>query len=157
MTNHHAQQHTLFSHAKQLGRISIWLGIAAIGVFCVFGTLASMASFHQSTVVYWMFYAVPYVLVALSVPISLYQAFLLYRYRVIDPKILMMVLMAGMGLVLMALGFWWMEQDISATMTLFLAMIAWFAMPFLFGVNITRYLQFLQQFLQQGKHDEPYS
>lgn len=138
----------LFTNAQKLSQVSIYLGYLAIIAFCVFGTLASMASFRQSTLVYWAFHYLPYVLIGISVPISLYQAFLMFRYRIMQAFILTIVLLTGVLLPLVALGFWLFGNVIGAFMSLFLAMIAWFAMPFLFRVNIKRYLNFLTELEQ---------
>lgn len=138
----------LFTNAQKLSQVSIYLGYLAIIAFCVFGTLASMASFRQNGLVYWAFHYLPYVLIGVSVPISLYHAFLMFRYRIMQAFILSIVLLTGVLLPLVALGFWLFGNVIGAFMSLFLAMIAWFAMPFLFRVNIKRYLKFLTELEQ---------
>lgn len=145
MTNTTQRLTALFAHAHRLSRISTGLSYTAIAVFCVFGTLSSMAVFRQNTLVYWAFHYLPYLLIAISVPISLYQAFLLHRYRVIQFYILAIVLLTGFLLPLTGLVFWINKANVSAFMTWFLTMIAWFAMPFLFRVNLGRYLKFLQE------------
>ena len=135
----------LFTHAHRLANISVWLSFLAILVFVLFGTLSSMGQFRQNMLIYGLFYYLPYGLIALTVPMSLYQAFLLYRYRIVQFYILSIVLLTGFLLPLTAFVFWLMEAYVSAAMTLFLAMVAWFAMPFLFRVNLVRYLNFLKE------------
>lgn len=135
----------LFAHAHRLASVSVWLSFLAILVFLVFGTLSSLAQFRQNGLIYALFYYVPYVLIGLTVPFSLYQAFLLYRYRIVQFYILSIVLLTGFLLPLTALIFWLMGASVSALMTLFLALIAWFSMPFLFRVNLARYLNFLKE------------
>ena len=57
----HQQIIQLITQAIVLANISVYLGYAAIVCFCVFGTLASMATFKDSGVVYWAFHYLPYV------------------------------------------------------------------------------------------------
>lgn len=126
--------------------ISIGLGLLAILVFGVFGTLASMAAFKDSLVIYYMFHYLPYLLIALSIPFSLYHLFLLTRYRIIQFGMIVILLATGIGL-LMISGVFLIRQGASVAffMSLFLAMIAWFGMPFLFKVSFKKFLNFLQE------------
>lgn len=140
----YARQIAIFQHAHRLAQVGVWLGFLAILVFCVFGTLSSMAQFRQNTFVYLAFHYLPYLLVVLSVPISLYHAFLLFRYRIMQPFILTIVLLTGVGLAVATLVYWLMGATSAGFMSLFLTIIAWFAMPFLFRVNLARYLKFLK-------------
>lgn len=66
----------VITQAMGLANVSVYLGYGAIVCFCVFGTLASMATFKDSGVVYWAFHYLPYVLIGLSMPISLYHLFI---------------------------------------------------------------------------------
>lgn len=135
---------TVFSHAKTQAQWAIYLGWGAIVCFCVFGTLASLAVFANSQTIYWLFHYLPYVLVLLSVPMSVYHLFLMYRYRIIQANILMIML--SFGCLLPVVGLIKYPSDPKqAAMALFLAVIAWFAMPYLLRVNITRFLNFLQK------------
>lgn len=134
-----------FNHALTLAKFTVWLGILAVICFCVFGTLASMAHFKDSTVVYYAFHYLPYLLIAISIPISLYHLFLLHRYRIVDGIILLILLMVGLGLLAFALISYAIgNASIVFFMSLFLAMIAWFGMPFLIKVNLQKFLSFLQ-------------
>lgn len=133
-------------HAITLANVSVYLGLAAIVAFCAFGTLASMASFRDSSVIYYAFHYLPYILIGISMPLSLYHAWLLIRYRIVDFSIISMILLTGVGL----LGFTLIRlvmsgMDTAFFMGLFLAMIAWFGMPFLFRVNLRKFLAFLEE------------
>lgn len=143
--NQHTQLITLIRTAIRQATLCVWLGLLAIACFCVFGTLASMATFKDSSLVYYAFHYLPYVLIGMSIPLSLYHVFLLMRYRIIDFSILVMILATALGL----LGFTLIRLMVSGAdtaffMGLFLAMIAWFGMPFLFRVNFRKFLNFLE-------------
>lgn len=144
MTNHHTILIQRINEAIKLSNISVYLGMLAIGCFCVFGTLASMASFKDSQLIYVAFHYLPYVLIGLSMPISLYHVFILARYRIVQSGILQLILAVGFGLLLFALVMWLRQATIIFFMSVFLAMVAWFAMPFLFRVNLKKFLKFLQ-------------
>lgn len=144
MTDHHTILIQRINEAIKLSNISVYLGMLAIGCFCVFGTLASMASFKDSQLIYVAFHYLPYVLIGLSMPISLYHVFILARYRIVQSGILQLILAVGFGLLLFALVMWLRQATIMFFMSVFLAMVAWFAMPFLFRVNLKKFLKFLQ-------------
>lgn len=135
---------TLFANAQKQASLGVYLGYLAIIAFCVFGTLASMANFKDSTWIYWGFHYLPYALIGLSIPFSLYHAFLMARYRIMQFMILVIMLGFGLALPLASVIFYFKGQTGNSSMSLFIAMIAWFAMPYLFRVNIKRFLQFLQ-------------
>ncbi len=139
--------------AITLADISVYLGYGAIVCFCVFGTLASMAAFRENAVIYWAFHYLPYLLIGLSMPISLYHLFLLGRYRIIQKGILKMILMVGAGLLAFAFAMAIKGATLAFYMSLFLAMIAWFGMPFLFRVNFKKFLQFLHS--QGNSENQP--
>lgn len=144
MTDHHTILIQRINEAIKLSNISVYLGMLAIGCFCVFGNLASMASFKDSQLIYVAFHYLPYVLIGLSMPISLYHVFILARYRIVQSGILQLILAVGFGLLLFALVMWLRQATIMFFMSVFLAMVAWFAMPFLFRVNLKKFLKFLQ-------------
>lgn len=135
----------IFERALRLSRLSVWLGGAAIAVFLVCGTLASLPAFAQSAWVYACFFWLPCVFVGLSAPISVYQAFLLWRYRAIQAPILALALAMGFFGVGVALFFWWRKAYGAAVSTQILAQMVWLAMPFLFRVNARRYVDFLKK------------
>ena len=144
------QHHTLIAHqfdqAIRQATLSVRFGFGAIVCFCIFGTLASLPMFKDSIWIYYAFHYLPYALIAMTMPISLYHGFLLMRYRVMDGSILAVILATGMVL----LGFtvvWGFSigMDTVFFMALFLAMIAWFGMPFLFRFNLQKFASFLEE------------
>lgn len=135
----------LFTTAQKQTKIAIYLGYLAIVCFGVFGTLASMESFKDNMIIYWCFHYLPYILIGLSIPTSLYHTFLMYRYRIIQFMILVIMLGFGIALPLASLIFYVKDNSGMGAMALFVAMIAWFAMPYLFKVNIKRFLDFLNK------------
>lgn len=136
---------TAIQEAIRLANVSVYLGLLAIVCFCVFGTLASMTAFKDSQWVYLIFHYLPYVLIGISIPISLYHGFVLARYRIVQMGILLMVLLGGVGMLLFSAGVWFTQGTTTLFfMSLFLTMVAWFGMPFLFRVNLKKFLAFLQ-------------
>lgn len=146
LSSQNLRTQAVIRYAIKLANVSVCLGLVAIACFVVFGTLASLPQFKDSTVIYLAFHYLPYVLIGLSIPISLYQVFLLWRYRIVQMGILAIIMGVGVGLFLFALGAFVLQgKSTTFFMSLFLAMIAWFAMPFLFRVNFKKFLTFLQQ------------
>ncbi|MFL1732875.1 hypothetical protein [Moraxella oculi] len=151
-TNHHSimnHHDTLITRTKEglrLANISIYLGMAAIACFAAFGTLASMAHFKDNMVIYRAFHYLPYALVGLSIPISLFHVFFLGRYRIMQGGILILMLLTAMSLTLFSLiNYAIYGSTKTFFMAVFLAMVAWFAMPYVFRVNLKKFLNFLQQ------------
>lgn len=134
----------LFSHAKRQAKLSKYLGFFAIASFVVFGSLASLAAFKDNHWVYSLFLILPYVFVGISIPISLYHGFLLYRYRIMQPAILKMVFALCILFSASAIGLWFFYPK-EAHMAAFLALVSWFCLPYLFYANIERFLSFLTQ------------
>ena len=144
-TSPHTRTEQVITHALRLANVSVYLGLLAVVCFCVFGTLASLPAFKDSTLIYLAFHYLTYALIGLSMPLNMYQIFLLWRYRIIQPAILLIVTAVGVGLLLFAVASLLLQGAGKAFfMSLFLAMIAWFAMPFLFRVNFKKFLTFLQ-------------
>lgn len=143
---HHALISAQFRQAIRQANFSVRLGMMAIVCFCVFGTLASLPAFKDSAWVYYAFHYLPYALIALTIPLSLYHSFLLMRYRVVDFSILFIMLVTGLVTLGLAL-IWglWRGADRVFFMALFMAMIAWFGMPYLFRVNFKKFLSFLDE------------
>ncbi len=132
--------------AIKTATLSTYLGFLAILVFCVFGTLASMAKFKDSILIYYAFHFLPYVLISLSIPLSLHHLFLLWRYRIIQLGIIMILLIIGLGSLLITVILGVIQgAGVAFFMSLFLTMISWFGMPFLFKVNFKKFLAFLNQ------------
>ncbi len=122
------RQVRIFESAYRQSLISILFGFLAVGCFLLFGTLSTLKQLADNAMIYAGFHYLPYALIALSIPLSLYHVFLSVRYRIIQTRILIIMVMLGVGLLLVSP---------------FMAMIAWFAMPYLFKVNFKRYLTYL--------------
>ncbi|MFC0820904.1 hypothetical protein [Moraxella marmotae] len=149
---HHAFIAQQFHQAIRQANFSVRLGLLAMVCFCVFGTLASLSALHDNAWVYYAFHYLPYVLIAMTMPASLYHSFLLMRYKVVDLSILGVILATGLGLLGFVLVRWLIfGTDMAFFMGLFLAMIAWFGMPFLFRVNLQKFANFLDD---KAKHDK---
>lgn len=116
--------------AKRLNQISIYLIYAAIVAFVVFGTIASIKAFHDSQLLYQVFHYLPYALVGLSIPLTLYCAFILYRYRLSQPS--MIALCIGVSSLLFLLS-------------TYVALASWIGVAFLFKANFTRFSKYLAQ------------
>lgn len=135
----------LFSRAKKQAQLSKYLGFCAVLVFVLFGSLASTATLKDNVWVYAAFVGLPYGFVGLSVPISVYHGFLLWRYRVMQTSILQMVFGFCASLSVVAIGLWLLVYPKEAQMAAFLALVAWFCLPYLFFANIQRFLSYLHQ------------
>lgn len=117
--------------ANQISLVLIY-----IALFCLlgFGTLASIDDFRQNQTVYLLFNTFPYILIGLGIPCQLYTAFILWRYRLSQPSLLMLFLSLAGGLSVIGFfisGFSW------------LAMTAWIALAFVFKANLKRFFRFL--------------
>lgn len=110
-----------------------------------------MATFKDSRAIYIAFHYLTYVPVLLSMPFSLLNAFVIGRYRIIQSGILKLILALGFGLPLFAVLMYVKGATVEFYMSLFLTMIAWFGMPFLFRVNLKKFLDFLTE----DKNDKP--
>ena len=76
--------------AQRANQIAIYLIYAAIVAFMVFGTIASIKAFHDNQLLYQLFYNLPYALVAITIPITIYDALVIYRYRLNQPSMIAM-------------------------------------------------------------------
>ena len=136
----------LMMQALGLSRISIWLGWAGVAVFVCFGTLASLRTFASHGGIFMGFYYLPYVLVGLSAPISLYQLFLVQRYRLMQAGmirlLLVMVLSLSVGAVIAVSTQGRSELALGLS---FMALCAWFALPYLLKVSLKRFISFLNE------------
>lgn len=144
MNTHTPRLITLFSTAQRQAQLAVYLGYLAIACFGLFGTLASMERFNDNTLIYVCFHYLPYALIGLSIPFSLYHAFLMYRYRIMQFMILVIMLGFGIALPIASAIFYVKDNSGMGSMALFVAMIGWLAMPYLFRVNIKRFLEFLK-------------
>ena len=124
--------------AQQLNRVAVVLVCLALACFMFFGTLASVASFRDSRLMYLLFHYLPYALVGLSIPLSLYDAFIIHRYRLNQPSIL--ILSVGIASALLVICLLWQLEN-----WLWLAMASWVGVAFLFKANFKRFFNFLQE------------
>lgn len=120
----------LIAQARTLNKASVYLIYLAIGAFLVFGTLKSLTVFHDSELMYTLFHYLPYTLVGLTIPVSCYVAFILFRYRLSQPSMLALCLGVGFGLFLISS---------------YVALAAWIGVAFMFKANLTRFFNFLEQ------------
>ena len=102
----------------------------AIAMFLLFGTLKSLSQFKDSHTIYTLFHTVPYTLLGLSIPLSCYVAFILYRYRLSQPS--MLALCIGMGFLLFAISS-------------YVALAAWIGVAFMFRANLNRFFTYLDE------------
>lgn len=118
----------LIRQAKTLNKISIYLIYLAIIAFLIFGTLKSLPTFQQSELMYQLFHFVPYGLIGLSIPLSCYVAFILYRYRLSQPSMLALCIGVGFGLF---------------AISSYVALASWIGVAFMFKANLTRFFNFI--------------
>lgn len=120
----------LIRQAKRLNVFSIYLIYLAIFAFLFFGTLKSLPQFKDSYIIYLCFHYLPYGFVGLSIPLTLYVAFILFRYRLSQPSMLLLCILVGFGLFLVS-GY--------------IALVAWIGVAFLFKANIKRFFNFIEE------------
>ncbi len=120
--------------AQRANQLAIYLIYAAIFAFVVFGTIASIKAFHDSQLLYQLFYNLPYALVALTIPITLYDAFVVYRYRLNQPSMIAMSI--GVSSIILLGGLLFAD-------TAWLGLSCWVGVAFLFKVSFKRFFNFL--------------
>ena len=120
----------LIRQAQRLNKVSIYLLYMAIAMFLLFGTLKSLSQFRDSQTIYTLFHWVPYALVGLTIPLSCYVAFILFRYRLSQPS--MLALCIGLGFGLFAISS-------------YVALAAWIGVAFMFKANLTRFFKFIHE------------
>ncbi|MFW2176688.1 MULTISPECIES: hypothetical protein [unclassified Moraxella] len=120
----------LIEQAKTLNQFSIYLIYGAIGLFLLFGTLKSLPMFHDNTLIYQGFYYLPYGLIGLSIPLSCYVAFILYRYRLSQPSMILTCLGVGFGLF---------------AISSYVAFASWIGVAFMFKANLKRFFTFIEE------------
>ena len=108
---------------------------AALVAFVVFGTIASIKVFHDNQLLYRLFYNLPFILVALTIPITLYDAFIIYRYRLSQSSMVIMTI--GVSTVILLGGLLFAD-------TAWLGLASWRGVAFLFKVSFKRFFDFLQ-------------
>lgn len=120
--------------AQRANTIAIYLIYAAIIAFVVFGTIASIKAFHDNQLLYQLFYNLPYALIALTIPLTLYDAFIIYRYRLNQASMVMMTI--GVSSLLLTGGLLFAD-------TAWLGLASWLGVAFLFKVSFKRFFNFL--------------
>ena len=121
--------------AQRANQIAIYLIYAAILAFVVFGTIASIKAFHDNQLLYQLFYNLPYALVALTNPITLYDAFVIYRYRLNQPSMIAMSI--GVSTIILIGGLLFAD-------TAWLGLSCWLGVAFLFKVTFKRFFNYLE-------------
>ena len=120
--------------AQHANQIAIYLIYAAILAFMVFGTIASIKAFHDNQLLYQLFYNLPYALVALTIPITIYDALVIYRYRLNQPSMIAMSI--GVSTIILIGGLLFAD-------TAWLGLSCWLGVAFLFKVSFKRFFNFL--------------
>ena len=121
--------------AQRANQIAIYLIYAAIFAFVVFGTIASIKAFHDNQLLYQLFYNLPYALVALTIPITIYDALVVYRYRLNQPSMIAMSI--GVSTLILVGGLIFAD-------TAWLGLSCWLGVAFLFKVSFKRFFNFLE-------------
>ena len=121
--------------AQRVNQIAIYLIYAAILAFMVFGTIASIKAFHDNQLLYQLFYNLPYALVALTIPITVYDALVIYRYRLNQPSMIAMSI--GVSTIILLGGLLFAD-------TAWLGLSCWLGVAFLFKVSFKRFFNFLE-------------
>ena len=121
--------------AQRANQIAIYLIYAAILAFMVFGTIASIKAFHDNQLLYQLFYNLPYALVAITIPITIYDALVIYRYRLNQPSMIAMSI--GVSTLILVGGLLFAD-------TAWLGLSCWLGVAFLFKVSFKRFFNFLE-------------
>ena len=121
--------------AQRANQIAIYLIYAAIVAFMVFGTIASIKAFHDNQLLYQLFYNLPYALVAITIPITIYDALVIYRYRLNQPSMIAMSI--GVSTIILVGGLLFAD-------TAWLGLSCWLGVAFLFKVSFKRFFNFLE-------------
>jgi len=121
--------------AQRANQIAIYLIYAAILAFMVFGTIASIKAFHDNQLLYQLFYNLPYALVALTIPITIYDALVIYRYRLNQASMIAMSI--GVSTIILVGGLLFAD-------TAWLGLSCWLGVAFLFKVSFKRFFNFLE-------------
>ena len=121
--------------AQRANQIAIYLIYAAIVAFMVFGTIASIKAFHDNQLLYQLFYNLPYALVAITIPITIYDALVIYRYRLNQPSMIAMSI--GVSTLILLGGLLFAD-------TAWLGLACWLGVAFLFKVSFKRFFNFLE-------------
>ncbi len=120
--------------AQRANTLAVYLLYAAIIAFMVFGTIASIKMFHDNTVLYRLFFNLPYALIALTIPITLYDAFIIYRYRLAQSS--MVIMCIGVSSIVLIGGLIFAD-------TAWLGLACWLGVAFFFRISFKRFFDFL--------------
>lgn len=120
--------------AQRANQIAIYFIYAALLAFVVFGTIASIKAFHDNQLLYQLFYNLPYALVALTIPITIYDALVIYRYRLNQPS--MIVMSIGVSTIILV-------GELLFSNSAWLGLSCWLGVAFLFKVTFKRFFNFL--------------
>ena len=120
--------------AQRANTVAVYLLYAAIIAFMVFGTIASIKMFHDNTLLYRLFFNLPYALIALTIPITLYDAFIIYRYRLAQSS--MVIMCIGVSSIVLIGGLIFAD-------TAWLGLSCWLGVAFFFKVSFKRFFDFL--------------
>lgn len=121
--------------AQRANQLAVYLIYAAILAFMVFGTIASIKAFHDNQLLYQLFYNLPYALVTLTIPITLYDAFIIYRYRLSQTSMVIMTISVSTIILIASL----LLADAA-----WLGLSCWLGVAFLFKSNFKRFFDFLE-------------
>lgn len=121
--------------AQRANQLAVYLIYAAILAFMVFGTIASIKAFHDNQLLYQLFYNLPYALVTLTIPITLYDAFIIYRYRLSQTSMVIMTI--GVSTIILI-------ASLLLADAAWLGLSCWLGVAFLFKSNFKRFFDFLE-------------
>ena len=88
---------------------------------------------HQ--LLYRLFFNLPYALIALTIPITIYDGLVIYRYRLSQPS--MIALSIGVSTIILVGGLLFAD-------TAWLGLASWLGVAFLFRANFKRFFNFLE-------------
>ncbi len=123
--------------AQQLNKITLYLVLLALIIFVIFGTLASLKVFNDNQSIYVLFHYVPYGFVGLAIPLMLYQAFIVARYRLSQPS--MMVTSVGLAATLTLVCLIFRLEN-----WLWMAMASWIGVAYWFQATFKRFFKFIE-------------
>ncbi len=132
--------------AQRANHIAIYMLYAAIIAFMLFGTIASIKIFHNNALLYWLYFKLPYLLITFTIPITLYDAFIIYRYRLSQASMVIMAI--GVSTIVLIGGLIFADSA-------WLGLSCWLGVAFLFKSNFKRFFDFLSA--KNEGEDEPKS
>lgn len=125
---------TRIKGAQRANQVAVYMLYAAIISFILFGTIASIKRFHDSQLLYQLYFNLPYALIVLTIPITLYNAFIIYRYRLSQASMVIMTI--GVSTIVLIGGLIFAD-------TAWLGLSCWLGVAFLFKSNFKRFFDFL--------------